>query len=190
MPFSRRAEAEADLIGLKLMALAGYNADKAPETFRRLGAMEVGGKMANMAGSNTARMVLQVGHCHSATAHSVLVFAMLSENNTPPRAPRTCAPRCAGVCKLLQACVAAHACPRPAGMESKLPERVQTLVCVCATCKAHPPDLRRAVTHQVQCTHPRSDSRVKMLTEELEMMKQHGDTALDRVMHPVSYWSL
>ena len=59
MPFSRRAEAEADLIGLKLMALAGYNADKAPETFRRLGAMEVGGKMANMAGSNTARMVLQ-----------------------------------------------------------------------------------------------------------------------------------
>ena len=59
MPFSRRAEAEADLIGLKLMALAGYNAEKAPETFRRLGAMEVGGKMANMAGSNTARMVLQ-----------------------------------------------------------------------------------------------------------------------------------
>ena len=59
MPFSRRAEAEADLIGLKLMALAGYNAGKAPETFRRLGAMEVGGKMANMAGSNTARMVLQ-----------------------------------------------------------------------------------------------------------------------------------
>ena len=38
MPFSRRAEAEADLIGLKLMALAGYNAEKAPETFRRLGA--------------------------------------------------------------------------------------------------------------------------------------------------------
>ncbi|KAK9837027.1 hypothetical protein WJX81_008114 [Elliptochloris bilobata] len=101
MPFSRRAEAEADLIGLKLMALAGYNANKAPETFRRLGAMEVGGKMQGMAGSDTARMVLQV-----------------------------------------------------------------------------------------QCTHPRSDSRVKMLEEELDMMKQHGDTALDRVMHPVSYWSL
>ena len=61
MPFSRRAEAEADLIGLKLMAIAGYNADKAPETFRRLGAMEVGGKMAGLAGSDTARMVLQVG---------------------------------------------------------------------------------------------------------------------------------
>ena len=43
---------------------------------------------------------------------------------------------------------------------------------------------------QVQCTHPRSDSRVKMLTEELDMMREHGDTALDRVMHPVSYWSL
>lgn len=59
MPFSRRAEAEADLIGLKLMAMAGYNPDKAPETFRRLGQMEVGGKMAGLAGSDTAKMVLQ-----------------------------------------------------------------------------------------------------------------------------------
>ncbi len=49
------------MIGLKLMAIAGYNPDKAPETFRRLGAMEVGGKMAGLAGSDTARMVLQVG---------------------------------------------------------------------------------------------------------------------------------
>ena len=59
MPFSRRAEAEADLIGLKLMALAGYNPDKAPEPFRRLGQLEVGGKMAGLAGSDTAKMVLQ-----------------------------------------------------------------------------------------------------------------------------------
>ncbi len=36
MPFSRRAEAEADLIGMKLMALAGYDPANAPETFRRL----------------------------------------------------------------------------------------------------------------------------------------------------------
>lgn len=36
LPFSRRAEAEADLIGLKLMALAGYNPDKAPTTFAEM----------------------------------------------------------------------------------------------------------------------------------------------------------
>lgn len=32
----RRAEAEADLIGLKLMAIAGYNPNKAPQTFAKM----------------------------------------------------------------------------------------------------------------------------------------------------------
>ncbi|KAK9823136.1 hypothetical protein WJX72_000517 [[Myrmecia] bisecta] len=100
MPFSRRAEAEADLIGMKLMALAGYNANKAPETFRRLASMETQ-KMGGVAGSNTARMVTQIN-----------------------------------------------------------------------------------------CTHPRSENRVKMLEEELENMRQHGDVALDRVMHDIPYWML
>eukprot|EP00879_Flechtneria_rotunda_P011443 GHRR01011953.1.p1 GENE.GHRR01011953.1~~GHRR01011953.1.p1 ORF type:complete len:282 (+),score=105.25 GHRR01011953.1:421-1266(+) len=36
LPFSRRAETEADLIGLKLMTLAGFNPHKAPEAFRLL----------------------------------------------------------------------------------------------------------------------------------------------------------
>lgn len=36
LPFSRRAEAEADLIGLKLMSIAGYNQDKAPTTFAKM----------------------------------------------------------------------------------------------------------------------------------------------------------
>jgi Zn-dependent protease with chaperone function len=36
LPFSRRAETEADLIGVKLVALAGYDASRAPEAFRTL----------------------------------------------------------------------------------------------------------------------------------------------------------
>ena len=40
LPFSRRAEAEADLIGLKLATLAGFNASKAPQTFQLLGQLE------------------------------------------------------------------------------------------------------------------------------------------------------
>lgn len=36
----RRAEAEADLIGLKLMTLAGYNPRAAPNTFRLLAGAE------------------------------------------------------------------------------------------------------------------------------------------------------
>lgn len=36
LPFSRRAETEADLIGLKLMALAGFNTRKGPEAFTLL----------------------------------------------------------------------------------------------------------------------------------------------------------
>eukprot|EP00882_Tetradesmus_deserticola_P000213 GHRQ01000239.1.p1 GENE.GHRQ01000239.1~~GHRQ01000239.1.p1 ORF type:complete len:587 (+),score=236.64 GHRQ01000239.1:206-1762(+) len=52
LPFSRRAEAEADLIGLKLMAIAGYNADKAPLTFAKM--EEYQGKMMGKAASNAS----------------------------------------------------------------------------------------------------------------------------------------
>lgn len=45
LPFSRRAETEADLIGLKVMALAGYNPDKGPRAFELL-AQAGGGKPA------------------------------------------------------------------------------------------------------------------------------------------------
>ena len=42
LPFSRRAETEADLIGLKLMALAGFNPQKGPDAFRLLAGRGVG----------------------------------------------------------------------------------------------------------------------------------------------------
>ena len=42
----------------------------------------------------------------------------------------------------------------------------------------------------LQCTHPRSDTRVQMLEEELQMMRENSDLALSRVMHKVPYWML
>jgi len=48
----RRAEAEADLIGLKLMALAGYNADLAPKTFAKM--EEYQAKMMGKAAANAS----------------------------------------------------------------------------------------------------------------------------------------
>ncbi|KAL0034602.1 hypothetical protein WJX79_010098 [Trebouxia sp. C0005] len=95
LPFSRRAEAEADLIGLKLMGLAGYNPQLAPETFRRLAMGEAA--MRKAMGGNLGAL---------------------------------------------------------------------------------------------QCTHPRSETRVQMLEEELSMMKEQPDIALQKVMHKVPYWML
>ncbi|KAF8071021.1 oma1 [Scenedesmus sp. PABB004] len=52
LPFSRRAEAEADLIGLKLMSIAGYRAAKAPETFAKMEAYQA--RMMGKAASNAS----------------------------------------------------------------------------------------------------------------------------------------
>ena len=43
LPFSRQHETEADLIGLKLMGLAGFALEKAPIVFEKLGAGKKGG---------------------------------------------------------------------------------------------------------------------------------------------------
>jgi len=48
----RRAEAEADLIGLKLMAIAGYNPDQAPKTFAKM--EEYQGRMMGKAAANAS----------------------------------------------------------------------------------------------------------------------------------------
>eukprot|EP00891_Asterochloris_glomerata_P003063 jgi/Astpho2/3063/Aster-x0558 len=95
LPFSRRAEAEADLIGMKLMALAGYDPSMSPETFIKLGKAEAA--MRKSMGGNLGAL---------------------------------------------------------------------------------------------QCTHPRSDSRVQMLQEELALMQESGDGGLDQVLHKVPYWML
>ena len=42
----------------------------------------------------------------------------------------------------------------------------------------------------LQCTHPRSEVRVQMLEEELAMMNENSDIALQKVMHKVPYWML
>ena len=42
----------------------------------------------------------------------------------------------------------------------------------------------------LQCTHPRSETRVQMLEEELGMMKEQPELALQKVMHKVPYWML
>eukprot|EP00878_Enallax_costatus_P038940 GHUV01044441.1.p1 GENE.GHUV01044441.1~~GHUV01044441.1.p1 ORF type:complete len:139 (-),score=61.80 GHUV01044441.1:580-996(-) len=52
LPFSRRAEAEADLIGLKLMSIAGYNQNKAPTTFAKM--EEYQGQMMGKSAANAS----------------------------------------------------------------------------------------------------------------------------------------
>ena len=42
----------------------------------------------------------------------------------------------------------------------------------------------------LQCTHPRSETRVQMLEEELCMKKKKKKIALQKVMHKVPYWML
>lgn len=48
----RRAEAEADLIGLKLMSIAGYNQEQAPKTFAKM--EEYQGQMMGKAAANAS----------------------------------------------------------------------------------------------------------------------------------------
>lgn len=40
----------------------------------------------------------------------------------------------------------------------------------------------------LQCTHPRSETRVQMLEEELQLMQEQGELGLSKVMHSIPYW--
>ena len=80
LPFSRRAETEADLIGVKLMALAGFDASRAPETFRTLASATGGPRRApggggGGAGSRTANDLLaSIGCTHPDSTHRAEVL--------------------------------------------------------------------------------------------------------------------
>lgn len=79
LPFSRRAETEADLIGVKLMALAGYDASKAPEAFRTLASATGGPRRAPGGGGGGAGkghndLLASIGCTHPDSTHRAEVL--------------------------------------------------------------------------------------------------------------------
>jgi Zn-dependent protease with chaperone function len=81
LPFSRRAETEADLIGVKLMALAGYDASKAPEAFRTLASATGGPRRApggggagGGAGKGHNDLLASIGCTHPDSTHRAEVL--------------------------------------------------------------------------------------------------------------------
>lgn len=134
LPFSRRAEAEADLIGLKLMALAGYNPDHAPTTFAIMEQNDLN-KRAGGGGNAGIR---------------------LGKRKDEPQDDK----------KALE----------KRRQQQQQGQRAQG-------------GLMSAIQ-----THPRSASRVKLLQQELELMKKEsskgGNRAAEVVLSKVPYWML
>lgn len=76
LTYCRRAEAEADLIGLKLMALAGYNPDQAPKTFAKMEEYQ-----ARMMGKAAANASYIQDHPRSANRVKLLQVGRKSEGS-------------------------------------------------------------------------------------------------------------
>lgn len=80
LPFSRRAETEADLIGVKLMALAGFDASRAPEAFRALASATGGPRRAPGGGAagggnkGTNDLLASIGCTHPDSTHRAEVL--------------------------------------------------------------------------------------------------------------------
>lgn len=134
LPFSRRAEAEADLIGLKLMALAGYNPDHAPTTFAIMEQHDISKRGGGGGGGGGVRL----GQRRDQQQEQEQQRAIEKRRQQQQRAQ-------GGLMSAIQ-------------------------------------------------THPRSASRVKLLEQELELMKQErskgGNRAAEVVLSKVPYWML
>ena len=137
LPFSRRAEAEADLIGMKLMALAGRSAHVHVQ-------QQPWGLML-------AALKLFMGAVHVFLVQILQPFSDHSWQHP-----------------YLQVHGAKSALPLPAGYDPAMsPETFIKLGKAEAA-------MRKSMGGNLgalQCTHPRSDSRVQMLQEELALMQ-------------------
>ena len=188
LPFSRRAEAEADLIGVKLMGLAGYD----PQV-----------SLVLLAGAVLVATPQGRDRCKP-TTEGTTCDAMPSVPASPACHPPVCTARKAaepGQCQARRGLPsgppgrpAAHTPRRgPGTAVSSRPPGAQGAPETFRRLGQAEGKMRAAMGGKLgalQCTHPRSETRVQMLEEELQLMQEAGDSGRHRVLHSIPLWML